>query len=112
MMGLSQGAPGPAEIIAVATKMALPDEAKRTLADIGSQLAALNDRRNEIGALQQKLDSDRKDIATLSAEVQQRSALLDDRDAALAARAAKFQAAVADFESKLAAHAATMESTS
>jgi FAD/FMN-containing dehydrogenase len=110
MMG-SQGSMGTAEIVAEATKLAMPAETQRVLKGIGSQLAALQDRQNEIIALQQKTDADRAAVDKHMAELQQRAAVLDARDATLSTRAAKFDAVVAAFEQKLAAHAASLEQT-
>ena len=95
----------------MASELALPTKSRAVLKEIADQLAVLKDRQTEIGALQQKLDSDRKAVATLSAEVQQRNAALDARDVALSARAARPQAVADQFEQRLAAHAATLEST-
>jgi hypothetical protein len=109
MMGSSVITPSVDELVAQARKLVLPDESARVLNDISAQLAALNDRQNEIIALQQKTDLDRAAANKLAAEVQQRSDALDAASAALGARAAKFDAVVAAFEQKLAAHAASLE---
>jgi hypothetical protein len=108
LMG-SQGSMGNAEILAEATRLAMPAESQRVLKDIADQLAALKDRQNEIIALQQKTDADRAAFDRLAAEIQLRSDALDSREAALRARAAKLDAVVAAFEQKLAAHEAAME---
>ena len=110
MMGLIWGHQAPQNLPKWLAGWPCPMRPSARLANISDQLAALRDRQNEIGALQQKLDSDRKAIATLAAEVQQRSDALDDRDAALRTRVAKFEATVAAFEQKLAPHEATLES--
>jgi chromosome segregation ATPase len=111
MMGLSMGTPGPEEVIKMATAMAMPAAAKRTLQDIASQLAALRDRQNEIGVLSLKLDTDRAAVDKRTAEVQQRSDALDAANAALNTRIAKFEVTVSEFEQKLAAHETALEQT-
>jgi chromosome segregation ATPase len=111
MMGLSQGSPGPEEVIKIATAMAMPAAAKARLQDIGQQLDALNKRREEIAALQAQIDVDRKAADKRMAEVQQRSDALDDRDAALRTRIASFSKVIAEFGSKLAARESALEQT-
>jgi hypothetical protein len=112
VLGLSQGSPSQSEIISMALKTALPDEAARTLSNIADQLAALRDRQTEIGALQQQLATDRATADKRKAELDARAQDLDGRDAALSARAARIQAVADQFEQRLAAHAATLGSTS
>jgi hypothetical protein len=111
MMGLSQGAPGPEEVIKIATAMAMPAAAKARLQDIGQQLDALNKRREEIAALKAQAEAAALANDKRAVELQQRSDALDARDAALAVRTAQVAAAVAKFERALGEHATTLEQT-
>jgi chromosome segregation ATPase len=109
LMGSSVITPSTAELVDQARKLVLSDESQRVLDNIAAQLAALQDRQNEIIALQKQASDDRAAADKLMVELQQRSDALDNRDAALLARTAKFQATLAVFEQKLAAHEAAME---
>jgi hypothetical protein len=111
MMGLSVAPPGIAEIAAQAATLALPEQSKAVLKDIADQLAALRDRQNEIGALQQQLATDRAAADKRKAELDARAQDLDARDAALAARVANFAIVVTKFERALGVHLATLEQT-
>jgi septation ring formation regulator EzrA len=109
MMGLSQGAPGAAEVIAIAQRMAMPDAVKATLADIGQQLDALNKRREEIAALQKQVETDRAAADSLKARADEFAQDLVTREQKHSARVAKLDAVVAAFEQKLAAHEAALQ---
>ena len=108
MMGLSQGSPGPEEVIKIATAMAMPAAAKARLQDIGQQLDALNKRREEIAALQAQKDADRSAADKFKAELDARAQDLANREQQLNARADKFAKVVAEFQSKLAGHEAAL----
>jgi hypothetical protein len=107
MMGLSVAPPSQADIVAMASQMALPAAAKRTLADIGQQLDALNRRREEIAALQKQADVDRAAIDKRAAEIEQRAAVLDAANAKRATELSKRTAALnlvlGELENKLTA---------
>ena len=110
-MGLSQGSPGPEEVIKMATAMAMPAAAKARLLDIGQQLDTLNKQRAEIAALKAQADSAMLANDKRAVELQQRSDALDARDAALTVRTAQVAAVLTKFEQALGEHATTLEQT-
>jgi septal ring factor EnvC (AmiA/AmiB activator) len=112
MMGLSQGAPGPEEVIKIATAMAMPAAAKARLQDIGQQLDALNKRREEIATLQAQIDAARSAADKFKAELDVHAQDLANREQQLNARAARIQAVADQFGQALARHVASLEQTS
>ena len=110
MLGfVSQGAPGPEEVIKIATAMAMPAAAKARLQDISQQLDILNRQRADIAALKAQADAAVLVNDKRAAEIEQRAAVLDAATVALNTRIAKFEATVAQFEQALARHEASLE---
>ena len=112
MIGMvSVAPPGIAEIAAQAATLALPAKSKAVLKDIADQLAALAAARNDFAAAKAQIDAARSAADKFKAELDARAQGLTDRDTALRARVAAFEKVVSEFEGRLAANAATLESS-